>query len=123
MMERESLQQQVDQTKEESKRLTEGITMRRGSSIELKLTRLRSASQETPSVQVEGAPLSVLLRDQPSNEQSLKEKIRGYIVENSELRIRLQKQQKQFEEVSENVGIKYSNCKERRKNTGLGKGL
>ena len=121
MMERESLQQQVDQTKEESKRLTEGITMRRGSSIELKLTRLRSATQETPSVQVEGAPLSVLLRDQPSNEQSLKEKIRGYIVENSELR--LQKQQKQFEEVSENVGIKYSNCKERRKNTGLGKGL
>ena len=88
----------------------------------MKLTRLRSATQETSSVQVEGAPLSVLLRDQPSNEQSLKEKIRGYIVENSELRIRLQKQQKQFEEVSESVGIKYSNCKERRRNTGLGKG-
>ena len=44
-----------------------------------------------------------MLREQPSNEQSLKEKIRLYIVENSELRIRLQKQEKHFEEVGEGM--------------------
>lgn len=103
MLERESLQQQLDTTKEESNRLAEGCGVSLVLLVELKLIRLRSATQEASSIPAEGAPLSVMLREQPSNEQSLKEKIRLYIVENSELRIRLQKQEKHFEEVGEGM--------------------
>lgn len=103
MLERESLQQQLDTTKEESNRLAEGCGVLLVLLVELKLARLRSATQEASPIPAEGTSLSVMLREQPSNEQSLKEKIRLYIVENSELRIRLQKQEKHFEEVGEGM--------------------